>query len=165
MARARRSGSATLAAAVRRAGDEGGRVHPGLRLATAYTWRLMVIGVAVYLAFSVLGQFEFVAVAVFLALVATALLRPLADLLARVLPRPLAVALAVFGTLFVVMGLLALVGNAAAAEAGRGSWVSCAAGSAGSSGGWRGHRSMSGAACCRGPTTRSPHLPRGIARR
>ncbi|CAM5595201.1 AI-2E family transporter [Streptomyces mordarskii] len=119
MARARRSGSATLAAAVRRAGDKGGRVHPGLRLATAYTWRLTVIGVAVYLAFSVLGQFELVAVAVFLALVATALLRPLADLLARVLPRPLAVALAVFGTLFVVMGLLALVGNAAAAEAGR----------------------------------------------
>ncbi|MCD9587269.1 AI-2E family transporter [Streptomyces sp. 8ZJF_21] len=79
----------------------------------------MVIGVAVYLAFSVLGQFELVAIAVFLALVATALLRPLADLLARAVPRPLAVALAVFGTLFVVLGLLALVGNAAAAEAGR----------------------------------------------
>ncbi|QPI61543.1 AI-2E family transporter [Streptomyces malaysiensis subsp. malaysiensis] len=119
MARARGTGSAALAAAVRRAGDENGRVHPGLRLATAYVWRLMVIGVAVYLAFSVLGQFELVAIAVFLALVATALLRPLADLLARAVPRPLAVALAVFGTLFVVLGLLALVGSAAAAEAGR----------------------------------------------
>ncbi|WP_432445469.1 AI-2E family transporter [Streptomyces malaysiensis] len=119
VARARGTGSAALAAAVRRAGDENGRVHPGLRLATAYVWRLMVIGVAVYLAFSVLGQFELVAIAVFLALVATALLRPLADLLARAVPRPLAVALAVFGTLFVVLGLLALVGNAAAAEAGR----------------------------------------------
>ncbi|ASQ92248.1 AI-2E family transporter [Streptomyces sp. Mo3] len=118
VARARHSGSAALAA-VRRAGDEGGRVNPGLRLATAYAWRLMVIGVAVYLAFSVLGRFELVAVAVFLALVATALLRPLADLLARVLPRSLAVALSVFGTLFVVLGLLALVGNSAAAEAGR----------------------------------------------
>ncbi|MGW7694765.1 AI-2E family transporter [Streptomyces asiaticus] len=119
MARARRSGSAALTAAVRRAGDENGRVHPGLRLAAAYAWRLMVIGVAVYLAFTVLGRFELVAIAVFLALVATALLRPLADLLARVCPRPLAVALAVFGTLFAVLGLLALVGNAAAAEAGR----------------------------------------------
>ncbi|GAA0668022.1 AI-2E family transporter [Streptomyces malaysiensis subsp. malaysiensis] len=119
VARARGTGSAALAAAVRRAGDENGRVHPGLRLATAYVWRLMVIGVAVYLAFSVLGQFELVAIAVFLALVATALLRPLADLLARAVPRPLAVALAVFGTLFVVLGLLALVGSAAAAEAGR----------------------------------------------
>ncbi|MFF4481046.1 AI-2E family transporter [Streptomyces melanosporofaciens] len=119
VARARHSGSAALAAAVRRAGNERARVHPGLRLATAYAWRLMVIGVAVYLAFSVLGQFKLVAVAVFLALVATALLRPLADLLARALPRPPAVALAVFGTLFVVLGLLALVGNAAAAEAGR----------------------------------------------
>ncbi|WP_432280528.1 AI-2E family transporter [Streptomyces luomodiensis] len=119
VARARRSGSAALAAAVRRAGGEGGRVPPGLRLAAAYAWRLLVIGVAVYLAFTVLGRFELVAVAVFLALVATALLRPLADLLARVLPRPPAVALAVFGTLFVVLGLLALVGTAAAAEAGR----------------------------------------------
>ncbi|GAA2328793.1 AI-2E family transporter [Streptomyces violaceusniger] len=119
VARARRSGSAALAAAVRRAGDERGRVHPGLRLAAAYAWRLVAIGVAVYLGFTVLGRFELVAIAVFLALVATALLRPLADLLARVFPRPLAVALAVFGTLFAVLGLLALVGSAAAAEAGR----------------------------------------------
>ncbi|MFD8627353.1 AI-2E family transporter [Streptomyces hygroscopicus] len=119
VARARRSGSAALAAAVRRAGGERGRVHPGLRLAAAYAWRLVVIGVAVYLAFTVLGRFELVAVAVFLALVATALLRPLADLLARALPRPLAVAVAVFGTLFAVLGLLTLVGSAAAAEAGR----------------------------------------------
>jgi predicted PurR-regulated permease PerM len=47
------------------------------------------------------------------------LLRPLADLLARVLPRPLAVVLAVFGSLLLVLGLLALVGNAAAGEAGK----------------------------------------------
>ncbi|WP_254886027.1 AI-2E family transporter [Streptomyces sp. NA02950] len=101
------------------ADGEGALVHPGLRLAAAYAWRILAVGVAVYLAFTVLGQFELVAVAVFLALVATALLRPLTDLLARVVPRPLAVALAVFGSLFLVLGLLALVGNAAAGEASR----------------------------------------------
>jgi predicted PurR-regulated permease PerM len=98
---------------------EGERVHSALRLAAAYAWRLLVIGALVYVAFMVLGRFQLVAVAVFLALVATALLRPLADLLARVLPRPLAVVLAVFGSLLVVLGLLALVGNAAAGEAGK----------------------------------------------
>jgi predicted PurR-regulated permease PerM len=72
-----------------------------------------------YVAFVVLGRFQLVAVALFLALVFTALLHPLADLLARTLPRPLAVALTVFGTLLVVLGLLALVGNAVAGEAGR----------------------------------------------
>ncbi|QLH27501.1 AI-2E family transporter [Streptomyces sp. Rer75] len=97
----------------------GDRVHPGLRMAAAYAWRLLAVGVAVYLAFTILGRFQLVAVAVFLALVGTALLRPLADALARRLPRPLAVALAVFGSLLVVLGLLALVGNAAAGEAGR----------------------------------------------
>jgi len=101
------------------AGGVGDRVHPGLRMAAAYAWRLVAVGVAVYLAFTVLGRFQLVAVAVFLALVGTALLRPLADVLARRLPRPLAVALAVFGSLLVVLGLLALVGNAAAGEVGR----------------------------------------------
>lgn len=119
VALARRSSSAVLAAAGRAAEGEGRLVHPGLRLAAAYAWRLLVVGAAVYAAFRLLGRFELVAIAVFLALVGTALLRPLADLLARVLPRPLAVALAVFGSLFVVLGLLALVGNAAAGEAGR----------------------------------------------
>ncbi|MFF7655349.1 AI-2E family transporter [Streptomyces sp. NPDC007983] len=112
---------ARMSAGPRGAGADGAsdRVHPGLRLAAAYAWRLLAVGVAVYLAFTVLGRFQLVAVAVFLALVGTALLRPLADLLARALPRPLAVALAVFGSLLVVLGLLALVGNAAASEAGR----------------------------------------------
>jgi putative heme transporter len=94
-------------------------VHPGLRLAAAYAWRLLVVGALVYAAFKVLGRFELVAVAVFLGLVVTALLRPLADLLARMVPRPLAVALALVGSIVVVLGLLALVGSAAAGEAGK----------------------------------------------
>lgn len=116
-ARARSTGSPAIATTTRGADGDDGLVHPGLRLAAAYAWRILIVGAAVYLAFTVLGRFELVAIAVFLALVATALLRPLADLLARVAPRPLAVALAVFGSLFLVLGLLALVGSAAAGEA------------------------------------------------
>ncbi|GAA2337149.1 hypothetical protein GCM10010246_21930 [Streptomyces cuspidosporus] len=108
---------ARAAAAAARAGDE--LVHPGLRLAAGYAWRLLVVGAVVYVAFKVLGRFELVAIAVFLGLVATALLRPLADLWARLVPRPLAVALALVGSIVVVLGLLALVGSVAAGEAGR----------------------------------------------
>ncbi|MFK4187666.1 AI-2E family transporter [Streptomyces sparsogenes] len=105
------------AVAAGRGGDE--LVHPGLRLAAGYAWRLLVVGAVVYVAFKVLGRFELVAIAVFLGLVATALLRPLADLWARLVPRPLAVALALVGSIVVVLGLLALVGSVAAGEAGR----------------------------------------------
>ncbi|MES4902038.1 AI-2E family transporter [Streptomyces sp. NPDC000395] len=94
-------------------------MHPGLRVAAAYAWRLLVVGALVYTAFKVLGRFELVAVAVFLGLVVTALLRPLADQLERLVPRSLAVAVALIGSIVVVLGLLALVGSVAAAEAGR----------------------------------------------
>ncbi|MFD8868349.1 AI-2E family transporter [Streptomyces sp. NPDC059590] len=112
---------ARAAAPDRRAAGQGGgeRVHPALRLAAGYAWRLLVVGALVYAAFKVLGRFELVAVAVFLGLVVTALLRPLADLCARALPRPLAVAVALIGSIVVVLGLLALVGSVAAAEAGK----------------------------------------------
>src|SRR4051794_18345666 len=66
-----------------------GRVVPWLRFAAAYAWRLILLGIVVYGVFTVLGRFQLVAVALFLALVVTSVLRPLADLLSRVLPRPL----------------------------------------------------------------------------
>ncbi|MGW3571703.1 AI-2E family transporter [Streptomyces sp. NPDC000941] len=122
VARAGRPGHRARAAASLRAAERRGGadlVHPGLRLAAAYAWRLLVVGALVYAAFKVLGRFELVAVAVFLGLVVTALLRPLADLLERLVPRPLAVAVALIGSIVVVLGLLALVGSVAAAEAGR----------------------------------------------
>src|SRR5665647_3216134 len=65
-------------------------VHHGLRVAAAYAWRLIVLGVAVYLVFVVLAKLTLVAVAVFVGLVITALLRPLVDLFSRALPRGLA---------------------------------------------------------------------------
>src|SRR5690349_21589145 len=78
--------------AMRRTGD-GVAVHHGLLVGAAYAWRLLVLGAAVYAGFAILGRLQLVAVALFLALVVTSVLRPLADLLARWLPRTLAVVL------------------------------------------------------------------------
>ncbi|MER6124164.1 AI-2E family transporter [Streptomyces sp. NPDC001795] len=95
------------------------RTVPWLRIAAAYAWRLVIIGVVVYGVFTVLGRFQLIAVAVFLALVITSVLRPLADLLSRWLPRPLTVAIALVGSLLLLFSLLALVGDAVAGESGK----------------------------------------------
>ncbi|MEU3839423.1 AI-2E family transporter [Streptomyces sp. NPDC028635] len=89
---------------------------PWLRSAAAHAWRLILVGIVVYGVFTVLGRFQIIAVALFLALVITAVLRPATDLLDRWLPRPLAVALALVGSIVVLLGLLALVGDAVANE-------------------------------------------------
>lgn len=91
-------------------------VSPLLRTAAAYAWRVLVVGLLVYALFAVLGRFHEIGVAVFLGLVITALLRPVADLVARVLPRALAVALTLLGGIVLVLGVLALVGEAVAGE-------------------------------------------------
>ncbi|MFJ9907845.1 AI-2E family transporter [Streptomyces sp. NPDC101152] len=106
------------ATTVRPTGD-GVVVNRGLKAAAAYAWRLLVLGAAVYAGFVLLGRLQLVAVALFLALVVTSVLRPLADLLARLLPRPLAVVVSVVGSLLVVLGLLALVGELVASEWGK----------------------------------------------
>ncbi|MEV5953936.1 AI-2E family transporter [Streptomyces sp. NPDC051987] len=91
-------------------------VVPALRIAAAYAWRLIVVGIVVYGVFVILGRFQLIAVAVFLALVITSLLRPPADQLARWLPRPVSVAVTLVGSICLFLGLLALVGNAVAQE-------------------------------------------------
>ncbi|WP_405860329.1 AI-2E family transporter [Streptomyces sp. NBC_00090] len=91
-------------------------VTPFLRTAAAYAWRLLVVGLLVYSLFALLGRFHEIGVAVFLGLVITALLRPIADVVARGLPRPVAVALTLIGGIALVLGVLALVGEAVAGE-------------------------------------------------
>lgn len=54
------------------------RVPGLLRTAAAYAWRIIAVGIVVRFAFSVLGQFHRIAVAVFLGLVMAAVLRPVA---------------------------------------------------------------------------------------
>ena len=65
-------------------------VSPGLRQASDYAWRLLLLGVAAYVVFLVLLRFELVFVALFIALIITSLLRPPVNVLSRFLPRPLA---------------------------------------------------------------------------
>ncbi|GGU91631.1 AI-2E family transporter [Streptomyces filipinensis] len=95
------------------------RTVPWLRVGAAYAWRLILVGLVVYGVFSILGSFQLIAVALFLALVVTSVLRPLTDLLSRILPRSLAVAMALLGSVLLLLGLLALVGNAVAGESAR----------------------------------------------
>ena len=110
MARARRARTAGQGA------GEGVVVARGLRVGAAYGWRLLVVGVVAYAGFVMLGRLQLVAVALFLALVVTSVLRPLVDLLARWLPRVPAVVVGVAGSLMAVLGLLALVGELVASE-------------------------------------------------
>ncbi|MFJ3923160.1 AI-2E family transporter [Streptomyces sp. NPDC090022] len=91
-------------------------VSPLLRTAAAYAWRLIVVAVGVYGVFVVLGRFHEIGVALFLGLVVTALVRPLTDVVARGLPRPTAVAVSLIGSIALVLGVLALVGEAVAGE-------------------------------------------------
>ncbi|WP_426368890.1 AI-2E family transporter [Streptomyces sp. E-08] len=93
-------------------------VSPFLRTAAAYAWRLLAVGLLVYSLFAVLGRFHEIGVALFLGLVITALLRPVADLVARRLPRGPAVALTLVAGIVLVLGVLTLVGEAVAGQRG-----------------------------------------------
>nr|BFD86540.1 hypothetical protein StreXyl84_59410 [Streptomyces sp. Xyl84] len=95
------------------------RTVPWLRVAASYAWRLILVGAAVYGVFTVLGRFQLIAVALFVALVVTSVLRPFADLLNRLLPRPLCVAVVLVGSVLLLSGLLAFVGEAVAGQWGQ----------------------------------------------
>ncbi|WP_063752456.1 AI-2E family transporter [Streptomyces sp. NRRL S-350] len=88
----------------------------GLRTAAGYTWRLGLLGIGAYLVVDVLARVELLVTALFVALVITSVLRPLVDLLARVMPRPLGVLLALLCTVAVVGGVLTLVGTNVASD-------------------------------------------------
>src|SRR5690242_13581376 len=94
-------------------------VRYGLRVAAGYAWRSVAVAVAVYLVFVALGRVSFVAVAVFVGLLITALLRPLTDLLNRWLSRGLAVAIAVIQAVVVVSGVFTFVVTSAVGQFGR----------------------------------------------
>ncbi|MER7578735.1 AI-2E family transporter [Kitasatospora sp. NPDC097691] len=88
----------------------------GLRTAAGYAWRLGLLGVGAYLIVDVLARLELPLIALFLALVITSVLRPLVDLLAKAMPRSLAVLLAFVCTIVVIGGVLTLVGTTVADE-------------------------------------------------
>jgi predicted PurR-regulated permease PerM len=98
--------------AARRRDGDGGEAHPGvvLRVAAAYAWRLLVVGLAVYAIVRVLEDLSTLVVPLTLALLLTALLRPLMIALRRRgLPRWAATLLALLVAIVVTGGILALV--------------------------------------------------------
>jgi predicted PurR-regulated permease PerM len=80
-------------------------------------WLFVLLAAAVYVLFAVLAKVWLVAIAVFVALVVTALLRPVVDLFDRVMPRALAVAAGLLTALVVVVGLFAVIGLSVAGTA------------------------------------------------
>lgn len=87
----------------------GSAPPPWLRTSAGWSWRLIVLVAGIALVFWAVTQVLIVFVAVFLALVFTAVLNPLTDLYHRVMPRALATAAAILSGVLVIGGLLTYV--------------------------------------------------------
>ncbi|TQL60922.1 putative PurR-regulated permease PerM [Oryzihumus leptocrescens] len=85
-------------------------------MAAGYGWRLIVVAAAVYLMFAAAARLTFVAVAVFVGLVITALLRPVVDVASRVVPRGVAVPAALLLTLALIAGVFTFIGSSVAVQ-------------------------------------------------
>lgn len=96
--------------------DHAGTAPHWLRTAAAWSWRLIAVAVAVGLVFWATSKVVLLFIAVFLALVMTAVLRPLVNLMSRVMPRGLATPLAMIFALAVFAGLLTYVGLSVAGQ-------------------------------------------------
>lgn len=84
----------------------------GVRVATEWSWRFLVIAAAVAVVAFLVVQLRVIVVPVAVALLLTALIVPVVNWLTRVgLPRGLAAGLALVGVLIVISGLLTLVGQ------------------------------------------------------
>lgn len=88
-------------------------VAPGVRLASEWTWRVGVIALGLYGLSLVFREFSNIFVPLVIALLLAALLHPLVDRLASVIPRGLAALAVLLGTLVFVIGLFTLVGQQA----------------------------------------------------
>ena len=93
-------------------GDAAGAVTIPVRVAAAWSWRLMIIVVAVGLAGYLLSRMTIVIVAVLIAALLAGLLFPLVKWLrSQHLPAPLAAGLVVLGLIGFLVGLLVLAGG------------------------------------------------------
>ena len=97
--------------------EPGRGVNPRLRVVSDHAWRLLVLAAAAYVVYRIALRFEPVIIAMFLALIFTALLRPPTNLLSRYLPRGLAVATAFLGSLCLLAGIASFVGVRVSDEA------------------------------------------------
>ncbi len=81
-----------------------------LRVMAGVSWRLLVVLAAVALVFYATSRVQLLFVAVFLAFVFSAVLRPIVDFLSRFMWRGLATALAILGGVLFFVGLLTDIG-------------------------------------------------------
>lgn len=96
-----------------RASDD---VPPGLRIAAAYGWRIIVLLALAYALLSVVAQLRFIAVCIFVAMIVTALATPLMRLFRLVLPRALAIALSLLVIVSVLAGVMVFITTSVASE-------------------------------------------------
>jgi predicted PurR-regulated permease PerM len=97
--------------ALGRGGIEAAAVPPGVKTASEWSWRLLLIIGALYVLTMILRGVSEVVVPVAIALLLTALLRPVTNRLHRRLPTGASAGLTVFGTIIVIGGLFTLVGT------------------------------------------------------
>jgi len=90
--------------------DVSGTIPRGLKVATAYAWRFLVVAAAVGVAVWLVIQLKLLVIPLLIAILVTALLWPVFTwMLRHRVPRWLAIVISVLGTLAIVAGLLWLV--------------------------------------------------------
>lgn len=87
-----------------------------LRVVAGWSWRILVLVAAVALVFWATSRVLLLFIAVFLALVFTAVLRPIVDWLDRFMPRGLATALALIASILTIAGLFTYIGLSVAGQ-------------------------------------------------
>jgi len=98
--------------AAKRAGEpKRVQIPHGMEVASAWSWRFLVIVLAIIVIVRTLLFFELLLVPVVIAVLICALVVPTTDAMAIVMPRGLAAMLSLLGVIAVVAGLLALVGQ------------------------------------------------------
>ncbi|MDY0911064.1 AI-2E family transporter [Microbacterium sp. CFBP9034] len=90
--------------------DLSGSIPHGLRIATAYSWRFLIVAAAIGVAIWLVIQLKLLVIPLLIGILITALLWPVFSwMLRRRVPRWLAIVISVVGTLAIVGGLLWLV--------------------------------------------------------
>ena len=83
----------------------------GIKVASEWSWRLLLIALAISVTALGISHLSEIVIPVIVALLLAALLQPIFQRMLRVMPRGLASAVTVIGTLAVIVGLLTFVGN------------------------------------------------------
>jgi predicted PurR-regulated permease PerM len=88
----------------------------GMRVAAAFSWRLLVLLLVGYVGLQIVIAVELVAVAIFVALIISALVAPLVNILHNVMPRGLAVAVGLVTVVAAIVGVFVFIGAQVAGQ-------------------------------------------------